>query len=300
MLAGMVRMILFALLASLGSAFAQAPPPVPALPDTTRVTNYSISASTCACAVGFQLYGDQTDVDNWVTVSINGVNFLSTDPVNGWALSSPTGSLSTIPRPITDAILTFNNPQTGAIQITGAERPRRLQTFAENQGVSARSLNQLFNTIFAELRESWDRFAAGLFGIPGTVYSTIPAPANCVNKFLNFGGDGKTLQCITNISGLSPLIVPVRSTAASTVTVSAASDYMLCLDPTGNTIVVTLPASPTTGLNFLIKDCTGQSPVHNITIQPAAGNIDGNASFVMNVAYQSTGLIYNGTQWSLN
>jgi hypothetical protein len=156
----MLRRAIFAatLMAGLAAAaFAQAPPPVPALPDTIRQTIYNITSSTCGCAVGFQLYGDQTDVDNWVQVFVNGQARLSTDPVFGWSLSSPTGPLSSIPRPITDAILTFASAQTATVAIVGAQRPRRLQTFSENQPITARQFNQIFNTVFAELRELWDR-----------------------------------------------------------------------------------------------------------------------------------------------
>src|SRR6516164_2078162 len=140
----LVAAILFGLLAS---AVAQPPPPVPALPDTQRLTVYTISASKCVCAVGFALYGDQTDVDAWIQVELNGTAVLSTDPVNGWILSSPTGSLSLIARPITDAIITFKNFQTATVTIIGAQRPRRLTTFNENQGVTARDLNLLGNTL---------------------------------------------------------------------------------------------------------------------------------------------------------
>src|SRR6516225_1053858 len=112
------RLILaFALMAGLAPAFAQAPPPVPALPDAERRTSYSISGSTCACAVGFPLYGDNNDYANWLEVYINGVMV----PQSGnWTIASPTGSLATIPRPITDAVLTFNTAQTGTVQIVGA------------------------------------------------------------------------------------------------------------------------------------------------------------------------------------
>src|SRR6516165_9787919 len=114
--------IFFGLLAG---AFAQAPPPVPALPDTERRTAYSSGAGVmgnCSCAVGFALYGDGTNVDEWIEVWLNGINVPSTDPVNGWRLTSPTGPLGSIPRPITDAILTFNNSLTGpaVVQIVGA------------------------------------------------------------------------------------------------------------------------------------------------------------------------------------
>src|SRR6516225_11050139 len=110
------RMLLAACLAlSLSPALAQAPPAVPALPDTERRTSYSISSSTCACAVGFALYGDGTDYGNWLEVWLNGVLQASST----YTITSPTGPLSSIARPITDAVLTFNTSTTGTVQIVG-------------------------------------------------------------------------------------------------------------------------------------------------------------------------------------
>ena len=63
----------------LAPALAQVPPAVPALPDTERRTSYSISGTTCACAVNFALYGDSTDYQNWVEVFINGVRVNARD-----------------------------------------------------------------------------------------------------------------------------------------------------------------------------------------------------------------------------
>jgi len=142
------------MIAGIAPAFAQAPPPVPALPDTERRTSYSISASTCACAVGFSLYGDSTDVQNWLTVWVNGVQIAQ---ASNWTISSPSGSLATLPRPITDAVLTFTNAQTGTVQIVGARRPRRTSQFSENRGVAARDMNQVLSDLEAQTRELWDR-----------------------------------------------------------------------------------------------------------------------------------------------
>lgn len=141
----------------LSAAWAQVPPPVPALPDTERRTQYSISGTTCACSVNFQLYGSGTDIDSWIEVWVAGTRYLSTDPTVGWSLSSATGTLATIPRPITNAVLTFNSAQTGIVQILGAERPRRLSQFAENRGVAARDLNQAVTDLVAVERELWDK-----------------------------------------------------------------------------------------------------------------------------------------------
>jgi hypothetical protein len=207
----MIRRALLALCLLATPAFAQTPPPVPALPDSIRLTTYTISATTCACAVGFQIYGDNTDVDNWIQVFVNGVQKLSTDPTFGWSLTSPTGSLSVIPRPITDAVLTFNSVQTATIVILGAERPRRLVEFSESQGVTARSLNQVFNTLFAELREAWDN----KFIFSGVTFATLPPAVAGRRAFITDGvasgcADGTCTTFGTNVTaggGTLPLLI---------------------------------------------------------------------------------------------
>jgi hypothetical protein len=160
----MLRRILLAatLVFGLAPALAQAPPAVPALPDAQRATSYSITASTCACAVGFALYGDGTDYDNWIQVLVNGVRYLSTNPTFGWQLTSPSGPIGGIALPITDAVLTFNQVESGTIQIIGARRPRRLSQFPENRGVAARDLNVALTDIVAQNRENWDRVNGAL------------------------------------------------------------------------------------------------------------------------------------------
>lgn len=192
------------------AALAQAPPAVPALPDSERRTSYSLTASTCACNVNFALYSTGNDVDSWITVWVNGVRKLSTDPTFGWSLSSVTGSLSTIPRPITDAVLTFNVAQTGTVQIVGADRPRQLTQFTEGRGVAARDLNQRFTEDRAIEREVWDRTndltGRGLFFAPGNTTGPMPLPTVCANAFLAFDGTGLNPLCTT--SGISGIAVP--------------------------------------------------------------------------------------------
>jgi len=114
------------------SSLAQVPAPVPALPDTERRTSYSLTASTCACTVNMALYGDSTDYQNWVEVWLSGVRVNYNDATFGWTITSPTGSLASIARPVTDGVLTFNSVQTGTVQSVGdpgdPRRERKLQT----------------------------------------------------------------------------------------------------------------------------------------------------------------------------
>ena len=203
----------FALSAGIFPAIAQVPPPVPALPDTERRTTYSISATTCACGVGFQLYGDSTDYANWIEVFINGIRASSSDPSLGWTITSPSGSLATLPRPITDAVLTFNQAQTGTIQIVGARRPRRTSQFTENQGVSARNLNQVFTDVIAVERELWDKTndvtGRAVLAPPGETLALLPVLASRQNMGACFDSGGNLTSCVAaggSFSATSPIV----------------------------------------------------------------------------------------------
>jgi len=194
------RLILAAcLMAGLTPAFAQAPAPVPALPDTERRTSYSISGTTCACAVGFALYGDSTDYQNWVEVWINGQQATFNDPARGWTITSPSGSLATLSRPITDAVLTFTSTQTGTIQIVGARRPRRTSQVAENRGVAARDFNQTITDLVAQNREVWDKIndvtGRAVLAPPGETLKVLAAAASRANLGACFDSGGNLVSC---------------------------------------------------------------------------------------------------------
>jgi hypothetical protein len=193
------------LIAGIAPAIAAAPPPVPALPDTERRTSYSITASTCACAVNMALYGDSTDYQNWIEVWINGAQVAFNDPTFGWTITSPTGPLANIPRPVTDGVLTFTSPQTGVVQIVGARRPRRVSQFSENAGVSARSINQVVTDIVAMLREVWDKIndvTGRVVRAPaGETLATLPPAADRASMGACFDSGGNLAPCLGAPSG---------------------------------------------------------------------------------------------------
>src|SRR5882757_8427514 len=196
-------------------AFAQVPAPVPALPDTERRTSYSISGTTCSCNINFALFSDGSDYQNWVEVWLNGVRYDFNDASHGWTITSPSGSLSTLARPITNAVLTFNAVQTGTVQIVGARRPRRTSQFSENAGVSARNLNQVFTDIISQNREIWDKnndmTGRGLFSQPGNTVGPLPLPASCSGKYLAFDVTGLIPQCNTGGPGSGNVVGPGSS-----------------------------------------------------------------------------------------
>lgn len=88
--------------------------------------------------------------------------------------------------------------------------------------------------------------------------------------------------------------------AASPYTVLAADYYISC-DVTAGVISILLPNASATGRVFIVKDKVGLAATSNITITTVGGavNIDGATTFVMNTAYQSVELIFNGVSYEL-
>ncbi len=69
-------------------------------------------------------------------------------------------------------------------------------------------------------------------------------------------------------------------------------------DTTSAAITVTLPASPTAGDVYFIKDAVGQAAVHHITVTPSGGlKIEGATSLVIGSAYGLARVSYSGKQW---
>jgi hypothetical protein len=272
-----------ALIAGIGPAFAQAPPPIPALPDTERRTSYALTASNCACAVNFALYGDSTDYQNWVTVFVNGAPVAYNDATYGWTITSPTGALSSIPRPVTDGVLTFNSVQTATVQIVGARRPRRPSQFSENRGVSARDLNQVITDLTAQNREEWDLRARLLQAPAGESLTLLPTLANRVNGFLFFDGLGNPQ--VFPISAISTGVISLNS-ATGAVTLVAGSGITSIIR-VGSVITIT-GQTTVAGPGIAVATAGGVNTVSALgrwrTVNVKADNNAGAPSVIMDVS----------------
>lgn len=115
---------------------------------------------------------------------------------------------------------------------------------------------------------------------------------------LEIGNDSTGLAL--SVSGATSLqgglIQKARNVASTTITV-AATDTIVISTTGGAAVAASLPASPETGRIYTVKDGVGDAGTNNITITPAAGNIDGSGTKVINANYGSWSGVYNGTQW---
>ena len=92
----------------------------------------------------------------------------------------------------------------------------------------------------------------------------------------------------------------LRVALTTPVTVVAGTDYIVVSNlTTPGAVAVNLPATPATGLTYVIKDGKGDAAANNITITPAAGNIDGAGTLVLATNYARAVLVYNGTEWNV-
>lgn len=184
---------------------------IPGEPDAERRTHYTPTAQTGPLSVGFDLYADNTDYSNWIEVYVNGV--LMTQSGN-WTLTSPSGSLSVLARPITDAVINFTNPQTGTVDIVGARRPRRVTQFQENAPIPAHAQNQVLTDLWMTHRERWDAKTRLMLGPPGETIGPLPSAAVRANKFLGFDASGNPVP-ITPTGGAATGDVFGPSSAAA-------------------------------------------------------------------------------------
>jgi hypothetical protein len=145
------------------SAVGQAPPPIPPLPDADRYQSNVITTATASFPVGFAVYGDCGDL----TVRVAGVpKAMTTD----YTCASASGrSLSAIPLPITDMVVTFVVPPANTtVEIFGNWRARRTSQ-PTAPGIARQEFNQVTTTLAAGLRDLRRRFddyqpVASLYG----------------------------------------------------------------------------------------------------------------------------------------
>jgi hypothetical protein len=64
-------------------------------------------------------------------------------------------------------------------------------------------------------------------------------------------------------------------------------------------ITITLPASPTAGNTYFVKDKSGTAITNNITVSGNGKNIDGASTYVISLNYESAGFVFDGLSWNI-
>jgi len=121
---------------------------------------------------------------------------------------------------------------------------------------------------------------------------TASGAAGAINLSAGTGG-------VTMDSGLVVSVTDLTN-ADSTYTLLG-SDYVLSCDTSAGVLVIDLPAAPATGRTVVVYDAGGTAAGSNITINGNGNNIARTgavaATAVINTAYESFTLYFNGTIW---
>lgn len=88
-----------------------------------------------------------------------------------------------------------------------------------------------------------------------------------------------------------------RIALTTPVTIAVTDDIVLVKLTTPGPVAVNWPASPETGREYCVVDVTGDANTNNITHTPAAGNFNGAATKVQNVAFSRLTAVYTGATW---
>jgi hypothetical protein len=127
----LLALALAAALSLVGSIALAAPPPaIPVVPDANRAQTYNITSPTYSLQVPWAIYGDCSDI----TLTYNGVVLINnTDFTYASASGGPT--LTNLPLPITDMVITFATspttnlpsvpPSSGTLILAGSWHARR-------------------------------------------------------------------------------------------------------------------------------------------------------------------------------
>lgn len=109
--------------------------------------------------------------------------------------------------------------------------------------------------------------------------------------FANASASYSTLHSIYGSIIYSTTVLP--GTGAPTLS----NQYHACVNVGTTAPAIHLPASPPIGTQYTVDDCTGAANLHNITILPAAGFIDGATSYVISSSFGSWTGYYAGLRW---
>jgi hypothetical protein len=145
----------------------------------------------------------------------------------------------------------------------------------------------------------------------GSSYSGSETSNICINNY-GFVGESYKIRIGITPTGLDPYTTylagdlntysgrVVKTTGLLTYPYTTKKTDYVILVATSAPRTINLIASPDTGRTYRIKDYVGSASTNNITITPAAGTIDGAASYVIASNYGAIDVIYNGTSWGIH
>jgi hypothetical protein len=77
------------------------------------------------------------------------------------------------------------------------------------------------------------------------------------------------------------------------------TDDLIAVGTLASSKTITLPASPSSGTSYEIKDTVGEASLRNIIISGNGNNIDGSSNYTIDQDYGALKIVYTGSRWSV-
>jgi hypothetical protein len=137
----------------------------------------------------------------------------------------------------------------------------------------------------------------------GSVASVVAISGDHLGSTTITAGTGISVSAGANtitIAATGTTNINFTSVSTSPYVVGATDDF-LGVTTSSIPITIQLPNAPATGRVYYIKDRTGNAATNNITVTTVGGSvtIDGVTSYVMNTAYSSISVLFDGTSYEV-
>lgn len=137
----------------------------------------------------------------------------------------------------------------------------------------------------------------------GSVASVVAISGDHLGSTTITAGTGISVSAGANtitIAATGTTNINFTSVSTSPYVVGATDDF-LGVTTSSIPITIQLPNAPATGRVYYIKDRTGNAATNNITVTTVGGSvtIDGVTSYVMNTAYSSISILFDGTSYEV-
>lgn len=168
-------------------------------------------------------------------------------------------------------------------------------------GTSSPKLNQADNTTNSATGQTLTIQAQNATGTSanGGALTLTSGTGTSTAGNVNIQAGGTTIVSATSSKwitskGLRKNITTITGTYQVLVT-----DEVIIVTTLSASFTITMPASPTTGDTYIIKDGTGSAGSKNLTIAGNSNTIDGSSTFILNTSYGAITLIFSGIEWSI-
>lgn len=162
------------------------------------------------------------------------------------------------------------------------------------------------NVIRIGTNQQTKAYMGGIAGVGLTTAAVVTYVGEQLGTSTITAGTGIAVTAGTNditisTTGTTTINYRAITISDSPFTPNASYDDFMGVQTSGGAITITLPDAPATGKVYIIKDSNGSAATNNITVTTVSGTdtIDGGTSFVMNTAYESINVLFDGTNYQV-